>query len=370
MNDPILKRMELCARRQLIRLLGSLVRRRRPFPHSLDFNTAKLLCIRQDKIGDVLISTPLFAALKKRYPEITLDALLSPKNEFVLENDPLVRKRWIYRKRIDQVVSLLRSIRREKYDFAIDLMDNASATSTVLCLLAGAEWNIGIAKSNSYAYDISVPMLSRQNTHIVDRIAQLLTPFHIDPGKEALSIRYFTSAESDEFAEKIMREKGLSNQRMIGINISASGRVRFWGTENYRALLSFICRTHPDYKPMILFAPSDKQRAEEIADGNLNVTVSPITNSFDRFAALIKRLSVLVTPDTSAVHLASAFDIPAAVLYVQSDKSLRIWEPYGIDYEALITDVDDLSTIPIAEVTRALNSLLERHGGRAAKPSE
>lgn len=367
MSDPIFKRIELCLRRQLIRLLGLVVRRQRPFPDSLDFNDSKVLCIRQDKIGDVLISTPLFAALKKHYPRIILDALLSQKNEFVLERDPLIRKRWIYRKRLDKAVSLMRSIRRERYDFVIDLMDNASATSTMLCLLAGARWNVGIAKSNNYAYDIVIPMLSRQSTHIIDRIAQLLSPFRIDPGKEPLSVRYFTSAESDRFADEFMQAKGLSRERVIGVNISASGSVRFWGVANYRSLLRFICDAHPGYRPMVLFAPPDERRVREIADGFPAVEISPLTTSFDRFAALIKRLSILITPDTSAVHLASAFHVPAVVLYVQSDKSLRIWEPIGIDYEALITDVDDLTTIPVAEVIRALQAIVQRRDGNSSK---
>ncbi len=367
MNDPFLKRIELCLRRQLISLLSHGIRRRRPFLESFDFHSSKLLCIRQDKIGDVLISTPLFAALKNRYPSITIDALLSPKNEFVLNNEPHIRRRWVYHKRVDKIISLVRSIRKERYDFAIDLMDNASATSTLLCLLAGARWNVGLAKSNSYAYDIIVPLLSRQETHIVDRIAQLLTPFNIAPEQEQLSIRYFTSEQSDEYAEKFFRENNLLSKRLIGINISASGRVRFWGVANYRLLLAHICSSYPDYRAIVLFAPPDGQKAGEIAHGYPTAMLSPVTDSFDRFAALIKRLSILVTPDTSAVHLASAFHIPAVVLYVQSDKSLRIWEPYGIDHEALITDVDDLTTIPVPKVIHAVQSILQRHSGELSK---
>jgi ADP-heptose:LPS heptosyltransferase len=71
-------------------------------------------------------------------------------------------------------------------------------------------------------------------------------------------------------------------------------------------------------------------------------------------------MSFLVSPDTSAIHLASAFHIPAVVLYVQSDKDLRIWEPYGTDYEVVVTDVDDLTTIPVKDVTDAFMKLIER----------
>jgi ADP-heptose:LPS heptosyltransferase len=72
-------------------------------------------------------------------------------------------------------------------------------------------------------------------------------------------------------------------------------------------------------------------------------------------------MSLLVSPDTSAIHLASAFHIPAVVLYVQSDKDLSIWEPYGSDYEVVVTDVDDLTTIPVKDVHAAFIKLIERN---------
>ena len=227
MRDSFLKRIELLLRRFLIFVFGFFVRRRNQPPNTIDFNSSKILFIRQDRIGDVLISTPIFASLKAHYPSAIVDVLLSENNHFVLMNDPLIRKRWIYQKKIGKVISLLRSIRKEKYDFAVDMMDNPSVTSTILCLLSGAQWNVGIAKDNNYVYDIRVPMLSRRETHIVDRIAQLLIPFHIDPKAEKLSIRYFTSSESDKFAESFLSANPLCKRQLIGINISAGGELVF-----------------------------------------------------------------------------------------------------------------------------------------------
>jgi len=360
MKDTLLKRIELWFRRLLILLLGCIFRRKHELPNNVDFNTCKFLFIRQDLIGDVLISTPLFAVLKKHYPDAIIDVLLSVKNQFVLENDPLIRKRWVYNKKLRDVISIINSVRNEHYDFAIDLMDNPSTTSTIFCLLANAKWNIGIAKDNSYAYDITVPMLSRQNTHIIDRIAQLLTPFGINPAVEKLSVRYFPRHESENYAEQFLKKNNLQNYPIIGVNISAGGNVRFWGIENFKKLLNIIHDSYPEYKVLLLYKPADEKRAQMIVESNNDVIISPVTSSFDQFASLVKRTSLLITPDTSAVHLASAFGISALVLYVQSDKTLRIWEPYNIDYEALITDVDDLSTISVASVKDSLAKLIAR----------
>jgi ADP-heptose:LPS heptosyltransferase len=360
MKDSFLKRTEIFLRRFLIYVIGIFVKRRNQPSNTIDFNSCKILFIRQDRIGDVLISTPLFASIKAHYPSAIIDILLSENNHFVLTNDVLIRKRWIYRKRIGKVISLVKSIRKEQYDFAVDMMDNPSVTSTLLCLFSGARWNIGIAKDNTYVYDIIVPMLSRSGTHIVDRIAQLLSPFHIDPKDENLSIRYFTSHQSDDFAERFLLANQLSQYPLIGINISAGGEARFWGVKNYRALISFITERYPELRPILLYQPSDEEKAHTIIDGMKNVVLSPLTKTFDQFAAIIKKLHFLISPDTSAIHLASAFHIPCVVLYVQSDKSLRIWEPYGTDFETIVTDKNDLSTIPADSVQRALRKLIER----------
>lgn len=361
MRDTFLKRIEILLRRFIIFVLDFFVSRRNLPSDNIDYNSTKILFIRQDRIGDVLISTPIFTSFKSHYPSAIVDVLLSENNHFVLMNEPLIRKCWIYQKKITKVILLLKSIRKEKYDFAVDMMDNPSVTSTILCLFSGARWNVGIAKDNNYVYDIRVPMLSRRDTHIVYRIAQLLIPFHIDPQTENLSIRYFTSPESDNFAENILSEKILSQHTLIGINISAGGEVRFWGIENYRALLSFLTDKHPKLSPIILYQPSDNEKAIKIVEGIKNVGLSPITQTFDQFAAIIKKLSFLISPDTSAIHLASAFNIPSVVLYVQSNKDLRIWEPYGTDYEVVVTDVDDLSTIKVDEVQTAFNKLIARY---------
>jgi len=359
-RDPFFKYIEIGFRRLLISSLNRVFHRLSPFPASFDYNHSKFLFIRQDKIGDVLISTPLFAILKRHYPSAILDAMLSKHNQLVLANDPNIRKRWIYTKNIKAVLDMVNGIRREQYDFVIDLMDNPSATSTILCLLSGARWTVGIEKENDYAYDIKVPMLSRRDTHILDRIVQLLVPFGIDPKQETIAVRYVTSGNSKIITDSYLSSNEAHGKELIGINISAGTDVRFWGIKNFRGLVQRILKQFPTCIPIILFAPAHQDRAVEISEDLDGCLVSPLTKSFDEFAAFVERCSFLITPDTSAVHLAAAFGIPSVVLYVQSNKELRIWEPYGTDYEALIADIDNLSVIPVEKVFAAFSALYKR----------
>jgi len=360
MSDSLLKQIEFSLRRLVVRVLRLLIYRHQQHPSSQNYNSKKVLFIRQDRIGDVLISTPIFSLLKKYYPNITLDILLSSNNHFVLDNNPSINRKWIYKKSIFNVIQILKSIRNEKYDYLIDMMDNPSTTSTIFCALAGAQWNIGLAKENDFVYDIKVPLLSRQNVHIIHRIAQLIIPFGINPDSEKLQVQYYISQESENIVEQYLTLHKLNLRNIIGINISAGSNTRYWGVENYRSLIKYINIHHPESSPLILYQPADIKIAEEICESLNNVFISQVTNSFDLFAAYIKRLNCLISPDTSAIHLASAFGVPCVVMYVQSNKNLRIWEPYGIDFETIVTDVDNLSTISIDNVTSAFDKLINR----------
>ena len=86
----VLKPVEIGFRRFLVWALGMLVKRSRPLPASVDFSSKKFLFVRQDRIGDVLVSTPLIHALKKRYPNATVDLTLElpdRKREFSLKGE-------------------------------------------------------------------------------------------------------------------------------------------------------------------------------------------------------------------------------------------------------------------------------------------
>ncbi len=333
------------------------MRKRRPLPNGVDFDSCKFLFVRQDRIGDVLISTPLFFVLRKRYPSAVLDVLLSVNNHFALSNDPIIRKRWIYEKNLFSAIKMVMGIRRERYDFVIDLMDNPSATSTVICLLSGSRWNVGLDKENRQVYDIVVPMLSRKATHIVDRIAQLLVPFGIDPSREELRVRYVVGESARQFGCSVLEQFGMMRGKMVGINISAGHDVRFWGVDNFRTLITLLQKKSPRRPILLLFKPSHAHQAQQIVHGFDHVYLSPKTDSFDKFAALVSVLGLLITPDTSAVHLAAAFDIPAVVLFVQSNKNLRIWDPYKSPSVNLVSDIDDLRLISPRDVARAASRL-------------
>jgi ADP-heptose:LPS heptosyltransferase len=355
----LVKHIEISFREFLVRALARLVRRRPKKAFSLEFTGGKVLFIRQDRIGDVLVSTPVFFSLAQHYPKMQMDICLSPKNAVAAEGLPFFRKCWVYEKSPLKAFSLIRSIRKEKYDVVVDLMDKTSATTTVFMILSNARWRIGLDKENAYALDVVVPLKSQSEVHIVERVAELLRPFGIDPDHEKLAISYMPSDRSVETVRTFLKERGLVEKKFIAVNISAGNETRFWGIENYRSLCATVAKELPDVRVLLLSKESDREGASAIGRGLGGVSLAPVL-TFDQYAAAISLAGLLVTPDTAAVHLGAAFRIPSVVLFVQSDKKWRIWDAYKSPTENLVTEVDDLTRIPVEDVWNALKKLWDK----------
>ena len=336
--DSFLKRSELAGRRALVRLLRFLYARegRRP-PLPLDVNGKRILMLRQDRIGDVLVSLPIVHALKKHFPSVRIDALFGENNSFIALNDPAFSERFVYHKNFFRAWASLHMLRRRKYDYLIDFMDNVSTSSTIFVARIKAHCSVGIEKENSYIYDIVVPRLPQSQVHIVDRLGELLRPFGITPEKEDLRLSYPLAAAVVERADKWFAVNCGAHEEAarIGVNISASGADKDWGKENFISLISGLRTAFPAAAFALFCAPGDEPRADEIAR-KTNARVFP-PSTFDEFAAGIRALDALITVDTSAVHLAAAFRIPSVILYVHDKPELMPWTPYRSPHRAITT---------------------------------
>ncbi|HSQ92643.1 MAG TPA: glycosyltransferase family 9 protein, partial [Nitrospiraceae bacterium] len=114
----------------------------------------------------------------------------------------------------------------------------------------------------------------------------------------------------------------------------------------------------PDTQEVLVFAhPKDKKGQEEVIRlaNTMKVKPAPLTNSFEEYASLLSSCEILLTPDTSTVHLGAALGIPMVAYYLQS--SLHYWTPIGVDYRMLTQD--NLQDISVNNVLVLFKELLD-----------
>ena len=323
----------------------------------------RILLLRQDRIGDVLVSVPVIRALRRAYPRAEIHMLFSRTNYGVRQAiAPYIDHAWRYDKTLASAVRLIGSLRAKRYDVVVDLMDNPSVSAQLAARWSGARFRLGIRHERAGRYTHAVPLLDRRRVHIVERMAQLLLPFGIDPTQVPLDLEYQLSDADRALARA--RLGPTDRPLRLAVNISASSRSRYWGRENFIACLRWMRDFDPRFAIWVGGAPAYRAEVEAIAAAS-GAACMPAVASFHEVAALFREFDLLLTPDTSVVHLAAAWKTPMVGLFPETPDLLP-WHPYRSPYRLLYAP--SVPRIPVVAVEEALRSLVGElfPGGAAA----
>ena len=329
------------------------IKRQTPLPH---FNkNSNLLFIRLNRIGDALVTTPLMHEIKNQIG-CKVFVLADKKNHFVFRNNPAIDNVIIFEKGFRGLFKINKLIKDNKIDAVIDLHDDVSTTVSFLIVLSNVKYKFALRKSNFTIYTHLVDRLDPIQNHVIDRILNITKLFNIKFKKEEICVKYYPTENENRIANEQIQKMNFSNKFLIGINISAGSRARFWGLDNYKSLLKEL--SGYDVHIIIFCSENDIVLANQIADKKY---IYPITKEFGIFAAAIMKLDFLITPDTSVVHIASIKKIPIFGLYVKYNTDDMIWSPYNCDFEAVVTHEPTLENMSFKEVKIKLIPFLENH---------
>lgn len=323
-------------------------------------NCNRILLLRQDRIGDLLISVPFIKKLRNILPKAKIDILLGEKN--ISAKKPLLQyidSIYIFKKKLLEIFKLIRILRNNKYDLIIDLFDNSSTTSSLLISKLKPKYSLGFQKENSNLYTHIVPLPDKNKIHIVERLFSLLLPFNYDflPENEIIKLEYPISAME---LEKAFSKTGKKIKRFrLGINLSGSDRTKFWGVNNFIDLINLFNNYYKEHEVFIYYTSGYINEAIEI-EKNSVVKKAPLSNSFDEFAAMLKTCDIIFTPDTSAVHLAAAWQIPCIALFSYYEGNFGMpWIPYNSPGKNIIAKNSGINALNPTSVFNEIKSFLD-----------
>lgn len=350
-----MKKLELFFRHFLLKLL-LLIKNKPGNSIPLNFNShSRILFIRLNRIGDALVSTPLLYEIKKNL-KCHVSVLAGRHNFFIFNNPSLADEVIVYDKKVKSISSLVRFINEKQFDAIIDLHDDISTTVSYIIAFSKCRNKFGLSKGNDKLYSHCIEKLDPSKHHVVERIMKFSEVFNINSDLRKVKVIYNPLQESilisEEFINKHYREKNF----LLGINISAGSDARFWGISRFKELINRI--SEYGINIVLLCLERDLKSAWEIAGRDIPIFYRP---RFDEFAAMIKKLDLLFTPDTSIVHLASAFRIPMFGLYVKYNTKDLIWHPYGSPFEAIITSEPNLENVSFETVNEKFIPFFEKY---------
>lgn len=350
-----MKKFEIFLKNILLKLLVTFnpVKKNIPLPR-FDSNS-NLLFIRLNRLGDALVTTPLLYEIKKQL-KCRVYVLADRKNHFIFKNNPSVDEVIIFEKGLRGYINFHKIIKQKHIDALVDLHDDVSTTVSFLLAMSKAKYKFGLQKSNSSIHTHTVERKDPRKYHVIERILQISILFGLRTELKSVSIKYFPSEEELIVAQDRIKQMNDDNKFLIGVNISAGSKARFWGVNNYLKLSEFL--SNYNVRTIYFTSKNEIKFANEITDQN---NIYPLTDAFGIFAAGIMQLDFLITPDTSAVHIASINKIPLFGLYVKYNTEDLIWSPYNSDFECVITEEPTLNNVSFDEVKNKLLPFLEKH---------
>ncbi len=350
-----MKKLEIFLKGIVFRLMILLSRRRVAKVKPVPANFEKVLFVRLNRIGDALVTTPLIKYLSENF-NFEIHILADRKNFFAFKNNPAVDKIIVFQKGIKGIMETLKQINKRQYDCIVDMHDDVSTTVSYFIASSNAKYKFALEKENHKLFTHTIKKLDPSEHHVVERNLELIKLFNPKAEVSEKNIAIYPTEEELDKVERII-EKNFNKPRFFaGINISAGNVARFWSVERYEQLIQFFLQY--DINLILLSSPADVETLDYLSDKY--EVHSFFTKSFTEFSAMISKLDFLFTPDTSTVHLASAFKIPMFGLYVKYNTDNVIWYPYQTEYEAIVTEEPNFNNLSFEEVITKLKPFLER----------
>lgn len=314
----------------------------------------RVLVIRDDGIGDFIVSIEVLRAIAD-IPTVTLDVLCSPQNAPLAQTLPFINEVIVHRRGfLLSSWPVWRRLRRARYAAVVDArvaVRNVNMHTSALLLATRAPWRIGLGgRGNDQVYTVKLP--EDRLPHWTDQMVALARPFGIGPDSRDWRPRIPLSDDERAAAERAWGAAG--GRPRVMVNLSVGHPERWWPPERYGPVLARVRERMPGAGIMIVGMPTEMHFAEDLAR---RVNGRAVRLSLMEVIAAVAAADLLISPDTSVTHAASAFETPTLTL---QRRDTRQWSPYRTPGRVVFSDDPRaIRDMPPDRVVRALDELLD-----------
>ncbi|WDD88299.1 glycosyltransferase family 9 protein [Fusobacterium nucleatum] len=301
-----------------------------------DNNIKSILFLRYDgKIGDMIVNSLMFREIKKVYPDIKIGVIARGAAIDIIKDNPNVDKIYEYYKDRKKIKDLALKIKEEKYDLLIDFSEMLRVNQMMLINLCGTRINIGLDRKDWELFDLSIESGKdfKWTEHITKRYLAYLIKLGLK--KENIDISYDIYLEDEKKYEAFFNE--IKESKKLILNPYGASKHKSFSIETLENIITYL--KDKDIA-IILTYFGDKYKELEFLEKKYKYVYIPkkIESILDT-AILIKKSDYVISPDTSIVHIASAFN----------KKMITVYPPKGGKY-----GVDHLVWAPKSEYSRVI----------------
>src|SRR5918911_2085536 len=332
----------------------------------MSFDPSNILVIDFGQLGDVVLSLPALRAIRERFPKARIvvavglpavpivelsgaaDATL-PVDRVALRDGPKLRS-------IANIFRLVKKVRRERFDFVIDL--HSLSETNLLGFLSSARARL-FGRRPRRSLDLlsnfrPKPPQEDQSKHAVDRYLDILLPLGIKDAERTPRLK--TRAEDDAVIEQMLKKEGADmNAPLVGLFPGAGHPGRRWPLARFVELAARLER-NDGVRPVLFAGPEEREMVKEMRAVFPRQTVIFDRLTIPQLAAALARLSVFISSSTGPTHIAAAVETPVVVLYGRLTPDS--FTPVGNNHRIIFSSA--LDAITVDEVYEATRSLIAK----------
>lgn len=301
----------------------------------------KILCVRLDTLGDILMTAPALAELKAQNPQRELTLLTSsigaeiapliPEiNKTIIFDAPWMKATIPYYNSVP-VMKMINCLKKERFEAAIifTVYSQTSMPAAMLCFLAE------IPKRASYSHENPYQLLTdwfpdpepqKYVLHEIKRQLALVTELNggrqISNGKIKLKIEERTKQRVKE----ILKNEGVDLKKpWLVLHPGARFEERIFSPSIYIEAAKKI-REKTEFQILVTGTAKEKELINSVA-AQIGDRAFPLFNKFNlsEFIALLDLSSLIITNNTGPAHMAAALNMPEIVLYANTNPQHTPW---------------------------------------------
>jgi lipopolysaccharide heptosyltransferase II len=295
----------------------------------------RLLVIRLDLIGDLVLSMTVVRALKRTYPGAEIDLLALPSSAPVVSGDPDLAQIipydpnvWRRPKALFQgrnwrnAFNTIRRLRSRRYDIAVSVFGNWAA---MLAAASGAKRRVGFGRE-SYPGFMTDSVAGRhwrsgERLHEVDYCLKLARAAGATITEEDRVPRLFVSQKAQSELDALLDELCIvQDGPLIACHVASNnGQSKRWPIPYWARLLDRLIGER-GAQVVLTGAPGDLPLIERIV-GRMERTAYNLAGktSLSQLAALLQRADVVISGDSGPMHIADALGTPLIAIHGPTD---------------------------------------------------
>ena len=280
----------------------------------------------------MVITTPVFRELKLFFPEVNISVLASKTNRSVLINNPYIEDIYVnHKNNFFSDFKTLLILRKKNFDACIEFDHSVIPHAILRLKIINPKIVISVSKTGRYGVKGSELMLYDYYTekndgfHFRDIWLETLTPFGIKPKSNHYDL--FCSDAQKQLAYNFTHR--FHDKFLIGVNLEGAVKGKKIEFKDLEEICQRLYETHNNIQIIIFSAPNNFKRVGEmIRKMKLKYVLSSFkTNTIMDIAALINQMDLIITPDTSIAHIASAYNKPVITIHENNQDSYKLFAP-------------------------------------------